>query len=200
MKVIVVTRQTPENINDLITIEQNDFIIAVDGALMSLFKQKIKVDLAIGDFDSLENKNLLKGLEIIKLNKEKDETDTFKALEYAYNKFDKEVFLIGGIKGDRIEHFIANYLLFNSFPKLTIIDENSKIYLLEKGSHLISKKTYISFFGYSEGLISLSGFKYNLEKYILKQCDPLCISNEIIKTYGEIKVHNGRVIVIETKK
>lgn len=200
MKTIVITQMAPLNISDLITIEDNDFIIVVDGALTNVLKQKIKIDLVIGDFDSVQSKSQLKGLNYLKLDAKKDQTDTFVAVKYAYDNSKNEVFLIGGIQGSRIEHFIANILLFNEFPKLTIIDENSTIYLLDKGKHLISKEFYISFFGYSEGVITLQGFKYPLNKYHLKQYDPLCISNEISKTYGEIIIDEGRVVVIKTKK
>ena len=200
MRTIVITRETPANISDLITIEEDDFVIVVDGALTSVLKQKIKIDLVIGDFDSIQSKSQLRGLEQLRLNPEKDETDTFFAVNYAYEKTDNEVILIGGIKGDRIEHFIANLLMLNSFPKLTILDENSTLYLLESGKHLISKEYYISFFGFNEALITLEGFKYPLKEYQLKQYDPLCISNEIIKSYGEIIILEGRVLVIKTKK
>jgi len=200
MKTIVITNYAPDNIRDIITIDDNDLVIAVDGALSQVLKQKIKVDLVIGDFDSLTTKSLLKGLNRIQLNKEKDETDTFVAVKKAYEMTRNEVFLIGGIKGDRIEHFIANILMLNEFPKLTIMDENSMIYLLETGKHLISKASYISFFGFSEAKITLERFKYNLKDYHLKQYDPLCISNETIKSYGEITIKEGRVLVVKTTK
>lgn len=200
MRTYVITRSVPNNINDLITIAPNDFVIAVDGALPHVLKQKINVDLVIGDLDSLKDKAALKGLEYIKLNREKDETDTFVAVKYAYEKTNNEVFLIGGIKGDRIEHFIANTMLLDKYPKLTIIDNNTQIYLLEEGKHLVSKESYISFFGFNEATLSLEGFKYSLSRYKLKSFDPLCISNEIIKTYGEVNVHAGRVLIIKTKK
>lgn len=200
MKTIVITQIPPENISELITITEDDFVIVVDGALASVLKQKIKIDLVIGDFDSLQTKSLLRGLEYIKLNPKKDRTDTFVAVKYAYENTNNEVFLIGGIQGERIEHFIANLLMLNHFPNLTIIDENSTLYLLDKGKHLISKEYYISFFGYREAIITLEGFKYPLNKYHLKQYDPLCISNEIVKTYGEIIIDEGRVVVIKTKK
>lgn len=200
MKTVVITKDVPSDINKLITINPEDFVISVDGALADVLKQKIKVDLAIGDFDSLTSKGLLKGHDTIHLNTEKDVTDTFYAIEKAYELFDNEVFLLGGVRGDRIEHFMANVLMLDKFPKLTIMDDFSTIYLIEEGDHLISKSNYISFFGFPDAVVTLKGFKYNLDKYKLKPYDALGISNETIKSYGEVKVHQGRVIVVKATK
>lgn len=200
MKTIIITKKAPKNIANLITINKNDFVIAVDGALSEVLKQNIRIDLVIGDLDSLEDSSLLKDLEVIKLNKEKDETDTFKAVQYAYENKDSNVYLLGGIKGNRIEHFIANYYLFDKYPNLIMMDDNSIIKLLCKGSHNITNNGYISLFGYNQAKITLKGFKYNLENYNLHSFDPLCISNELINKTGLIDILEGKIIVIKSKK
>lgn len=199
MKVVVITKNAPKKIREVININDNDFVIVVDGAFDQVIKQKIKIDLVVGDFDSIkDNKKIIK-FEQIKLKKEKDETDTFIAIKKAY-EISKTVYLVGGIIGNRIEHFIANMTLFKTFRNLMIMDENSIIYMLEKGKHLIKKSEYTSFFGYNEANITLTGFKYNLNKYNLNNFDPLCISNQVKKVSGELIIHEGAVIVIETRK
>lgn len=198
MRVLVITNYAPKNINKLLTIKPNDYVIIVDGALDNLNK-KIKVDLVVGDFDSIKNKNRLRKYQTIKLPKEKDITDTYQAISHAYS-ISNDVILIGGIKGPRIEHFIANLMLLDKFKNLVIIDENSKISLLENGNHIITKGGYINFFAKEDSVISLGGFKYSLNNYHLKRFDQLAISNEIEGAYGEVKIKSGEVIVIETKE
>lgn len=198
MKVIVVANNAPSSIKSLIDIKDNDFIIAVDGGFDELIKQKIRIDLVIGDLDSITNNSKLKKYEVLKLNKEKDETDSFVAVDYAYT-LSNNVFLLGGIQGNRIEHFLANLTLFKKFPNLMLLDNNSKVYTLEQGKHLLQKNGYISFFAYEESVITLTGFKYPLNKFKLNYFDPLCISNEVVNIYGEIEITSGIVLVVETK-
>ena len=199
MKVILIANNAPKNIKEIIDIEKDDFVIAIDGGFDLLLKQKIEIDLIIGDLDSIKNKNKLGKYEKLKLKSEKDETDTYVAVDYAYTLGNK-VYLIGGIQGDRIEHFLANINLFNKFPELMILDNNSKIYLLDQGKHILRKNGYHSFFAYDNSVISLDGFKYPLTKYELNKFDSLAISNEVVNLYGELTIHKGRVIVIESKR
>lgn len=199
MRVLVITNYAPKKISNIITIKSDDYIIAVDGALNTLNKRKIKVDLAIGDFDSLKNKKKTNDYQKIILKKEKDTTDTYEAIKYAYT-LSNDVILIGGIQGPRIEHFIANLTLLDQYNNLVIIDQNSKISLLKLGNHIVTKGGFINFFAKEDSVISLMGFKYPLTNYHLKRFDPLAISNEIIGAYGEVKIIKGEVIIIETKE
>ena len=57
---------------------------------------------------------------------------------------------------------------------------------------------YISFFALEDSIISLSGFKYNIDNYSLKLYNPLAISNEIISSDARIKV-KGKILCIESK-
>lgn len=200
MRILVVTHPTPKNIKSLVKIRESDFVIAVDQATKNLFEQKIKIDLAVGDFDSLDNHEILKKLDVIRLNTKKKNTDTFQALLEAEKKNPKELYLIGGIGGDRIEHFMIHTMLFSRFPDLIIKDEKSTIFLLKEGAHTLSNDSYNTFIAYPKAILSLKGFEYNLDKYELFSNDPLCISNEIKDDYGTIEVHSGEVIVIISKR
>jgi len=198
MRVLVFSSEVPI-INEVINVKEDDFIIAVDGAFDQLLKQKINIDLVIGDMDSVINKKRLKDYEKIVLNPKKDESDTRFAVRHAYT-LSNNVLLIGGIKGDRIEHFIANLYILNEFNNLIIIDENSKIHLVKEGKHLISKGKYINIYAFPECVISLKGFIYELNNYHLKQYDSLILSNEVKNIYGEVIIEDGKAIIIETKK
>jgi len=60
-------------------------VIAVDRGVQVCLDKKIHIDLAVGDFDSVDTE-LLKGLPLRKLNKEKDETDLQIAIEEALKR------------------------------------------------------------------------------------------------------------------
>ena len=188
-------------INDIkkIGITTGDYVIACDNALFHLDKLKIKVNMAVGDFDSLENKGLLKKYEHITLPKEKDETDSYASIKYAYTLSD-DVWLIGSIGGMRLEHGIANINLLKRFEKLKIITDNSLIYSVEQGRHEVTYKHYVSLFPFPYANVTLEGFKYPLNDYEMKTFDSIGVSNELIKDIGIINVNKGCVLVILTKE
>lgn len=200
MRVIIVTHPTPKDIKKFFPIYETDYIIAVDQAVLALYKQRIKIDLAVGDFDSLQNQGMLSQLHVIRLNPVKDVTDTHQALVEAAKINPDELYMIGGIGGERIEHFLVHTMFFDEFPKLIIKDENSTLFLLEKGVHEIKSDEFVTFIAYPKAKISLMGFKYNLIEYMLSTYDPLCISNEVIDHKGFIDVIEGRVLVVISKK
>lgn len=197
MMVIVVAPKVPLNIKKLVDLK-DCFIIAVDRAVEDLNRLKIHYDLAIGDFDSLQDEKTIKS-EQIKLNVVKDESDTFEAIAYAYEKSDT-VILVGGLQGNRIDHLYANLLLFQKYPNLTIIDDHNKISSRGKGTHSYDGNDYdyISIFAIKDALITLTGTKYLLTEYQLKKDNPLGLSNEII-TKAIIEVIDGVVLVIQSK-
>lgn len=200
MRVLIVTHPTPKDVRQIIDILDSDYIIAVDQATRSLYQQQIRIDLAIGDFDSLENHEVLRELNVLRLNKKKNVTDTYQALIEANKLNPEEVYLIGGIGGDRIEHFMIHTMFFDQFPKLTMKDEKSTLFLLEKGVHKVSNSLYNTFIAYPEAILSLSGFEYNLSKLKLTAYNPLCISNEVKGGNGTIEVHKGRILVVISQK
>lgn len=200
MRVIVVTHPTPKDIKKILSIEASDRIIAVDQAVLALYKQRIKIDLAVGDFDSLTNQGILTQLHVVRLNPIKDVTDTHQALVEAMKMDPDELIMIGGIGGDRIEHFMIHTMFFDEFPSLKMIDDHTIIERLNKGLHEIESKGYVSFVAYPKAVISLSGFKYNLNEYLLLTYDPLCISNEVMGDQGFIHVHDGSVLKIISKR
>jgi thiamine pyrophosphokinase len=200
MRVLIVVHPVPKDIKKIISYKDDDYIIAVDQAVLSLYKQRIPIDLAIGDFDSLNNHGILNTLNVLKLDPIKDVTDSYQALIEAKKLNPDEYIMLGGIGGNRVEHFMAHILLFNQFPKLKIINDNSEIFMLENQDYIVDFKGYVSIFAYDNALITLKGFKYPLEAYELKRYDPLGISNEMISNQATIKVEKGRVLVVLSKR
>ncbi|BCR36412.1 thiamine diphosphokinase [Mariniplasma anaerobium] len=196
MRVLIVVHPVPKDIKKIISLKDDDYIIAVDQAVLSLYKQRIPINLAIGDFDSLNHHGILNTLNVLKLDPIKDVTDSYQALIEAQKLNPDEYIMVGGIGGNRVEHFMAHILLFNKFPKLKIINDKSEIFMLENQDYIVDFKGYVSIFAYDNALITLKGFKYPLETYELKRYDPLGISNEIINDSGHICVKEGKVLVV----
>ena len=194
MKAVIILGNIDNIDNNLIN---DSFVIGVDKGAYNAYKKNIKLDVAIGDFDSInesELNELSNYTKIIKLNPIKDSTDTNEAIKLA-NSYD-EILILGGIKGKRIEHFFANYIELINNPKISILDDNSCIFTADKDTILNNTYKYVSIFSITPfSKISLEGFKYSLNQYKLANNDPLCISNEIISN-PIIKIHNGRLLII----
>ncbi len=200
MRVIVVTHPTPKDVRKIFKFEDTDYIIGVDQAILSMYKQRIKIDLAVGDFDSLKNPGILTQLNKVELSPIKDVTDTYQALIEAKKLNADELIMIGGIGGQRIEHYMANLSLFNEFENLVIIDDYSVINRVNVSlNHIPFYDGYVSFFGYPKAIISLKHFKYELDHYHMGQFDPIGISNETLE-HAILEVHEGSVLMIKTIK
>ena len=72
-----------------ISLEKNDFVIAVDGGYQYCLNFNIHPDLVVSDFDSYPHE--IKGIEILRSQPEKDDTDMMLAilagLERGYDEF-----------------------------------------------------------------------------------------------------------------
>lgn len=197
MKIAIISPSVPKDIKKIITVEDY-YIIAVDGAVESLSKQGIQYQLAIGDFDSLKDESLLSG-NVVRLNPIKDDSDTAKALEMAFEKSD-DVILIGGTEGARKDHFIANLMMLLKYPSLVIIDAYNHISLKTAGLYSLEKKgyDYLSVFAIENSIITLKNVKYPLSNFELNRFNPLGLSNEIIGV-ASLQIHQGLVMVIQSK-
>ncbi|MDE7263154.1 MAG: thiamine diphosphokinase [Anaeroplasmataceae bacterium] len=178
------------------------YIIGVDeGALVAL-RNGISLDVAIGDFDSVDEEDLnyiRSKTQVIQLPEHKNDTDTGAALKLC--KDATRIIILGGIQGKRIEHFIANLMLMETHHNVEMLDNNSHMYIMDS-SFSIKKTEYkfISFFALQDTMISLEGFSYPLTNYSLKNTDPLTISNELKESRGIVTIKGGCVLVIQSKE
>lgn len=186
----------------------DDFVIAADAGFQALKQTKIKIDLVIGDFDSLCF--VPEYVEVITLQREKDDTDMRAAVCEGLKKGYKTFHIYGGT-GGRIEHTIANMQL------LTELSAAGKRGFLFGRDYIITALTngtfefpayasgYVSVFAHSDQAegVWLRGLKYELRNAVLSNRYPLGVSNEFIGKKSSISVENGTLLIvfpIEAKK
>lgn len=189
-----------EFINNHLKINDLDFVCACDGGYIHCLKNNIKVDILIGDFDSLDV--IPNNVKIIKLNPVKDETDIYAALNYGIN-LGYTKFKIYGATGKRDEHTFANIQILHNLKtkniEAQIINDNKIYEVLHNQTKEFGKENsgYFSMFSLSNtSLVTLKNFKYNVEKYILKNDFPLGIDNEFINKEASISVDDGYVLIV----
>ncbi len=180
--------------------EADEYLVGVDSGLDQMITAGLRIDLAVGDFDSIAPTNLEKvrhqATVAVELDKEKNMTDLAYALDHVYNHLVYESIEVYGGVGGRVDHLIANINLLKKYD-LSFRDERNRLYVLKKGSHRITNlHRYISFFAIEDVYnLSISGFRYEIDNYFLSTSDSLCVSNE---GSGEIAFSKGRLLVIET--
>jgi len=183
--------------------------IVVDGALEVTHRLGIKPDFIVGDFDTV-NPDLLEHYEkdiILRHPPEKDQTDTELAIETALNSgYDKLVFF--GATGSRLDHSLGNIFLLESLLKqgitAEILNENNRLYLKNQSFILQRHNTrgdYLSLLPLSETVeeVTLTGFKYPVEKLTFYRERTLGISNEITEEEARVEFSEGIFIVVESR-
>ncbi len=164
----------------------NSIKVGIDKGTIIALNNAIKLDYALGDFDSISDLEYLKVKKeiknVIKLNPIKDETDTEYAIKM-FNNPNNKIIIHGGIKGKRIEHLLANLNIVLKYDNIQFKDNETLIFKLSNRLEIdrltYSDYKYISFFATENSIIDLKGFKYNLDNYHFNKFDNLCISNEI---------------------
>ena len=107
-----------------------DLFVACDGGYNAFLSDNMEPDLFIGDFDTLDIKNLKHPKEKIALPVRKDDTDTFFAVKYLLEK-GYDTFEFYGCLGGKIEHTLANiqvlFYLVKKGAKGYLFSENNQI-------------------------------------------------------------------------
>lgn len=188
-----------------------DYIIASDKGLEVLEKCNIKPNYIIGDFDSLNEEILKKYVndnkaKIIKLNPEKDYTDTHMALKLAIELKSTDITIIGGI-GTRLDHTLANiHILKEALEnnmECKIEDNKNKIQLINRKTiiELDEKYKYISLIPLTTMArgVTLTGFKYPLLNATLEVGHSIGVSNVQVQKYAEIDLKEGILVLIKSR-
>ena len=204
-------------INDLFAkkvIEEKkpDFCIAADSGMNFFYRSGLKPDWIIGDFDSASGEALdyfktQQEISWVKLNPVKDDTDTESAIRKAISLGAEKITLLGAT-GTRIDHVLGNIELLGiglqNRIEIEMLDVNNRIRMIASGITL-EKETqfgnYVSLIPYTSEVkgLTLTGFKYPLDMYILKGFCSLGVSNEITEPVAEISFEDGILIVIESR-
>lgn len=188
---------------------ESDLVIAVDGGLGYCSVLEVEPDLILGDFDSVsgEEAKALEALEqqiperIIRLPREKDDTDMLAALKEGLRRGYRDFRIYGGT-GGRFDHTLANiqcllflkrqgavgYLMDGTGMILVLVDE-----AVEFDNNL---EGYLSLFSLSEESVGVTirGMKYPLNQAVIRNDFPLGISNEFTGETAAISVEKGQLV------
>jgi len=186
------------NVETLYQKDEFEYIIGVDQGCELLLKNNIDIDLALGDFDSIDVTLLddikANAKEVKEYKIKKNYTDTYLAISEALQLEHDEIIVYGGI-GKRFDHGFANMNLLK-LGNIVMKNDDTLMYMLDPGTYEIDNQfKYISLFAMEDVKeLSLQGFLYELNNIELVVDDPLCISNE---GSGKISFNEGMLLVVQ---
>ena len=188
-----------------------DLFIGVDRGSLFLIEQGICPDLAVGDFDSVSEKELAlicsQSKEVLQAQPEKDDTDLELAVKAVFARYPQAQVTIFGAFGGRLDHTLANIFL-PSNPEITpymqqirLCNAQNELRYCPQGRHEIKPVAgmiYLAFMPVDDGRLTIEGAKYPLNEsnYFFKK---VYASNEFIDEPVFLECQLDYVIVIYSK-
>ncbi|MFD0705120.1 thiamine diphosphokinase [Alloscardovia venturai] len=183
-------------------------VIAADGGYDHVISLGITPHAFIGDMDSvLEDIPQATTTTVIKLSREKDDTDVLAAVRYAWNLGIRE-FEFFGILGGRIDHSLANIhvaariashggiaFLHGDHTITTVITDA----VMTFPAGYVAAGRYISILSHSSisEHVSIQGLKYCIDDVRMTNISPIGVSNEFLPdTPATIAVEGGSLIIV----
>ena len=188
-----------------------DLFIGVDRGSLFLIEQGICPDLAVGDFDSVSEKELAlicsQSKEVLQAQPEKDDTDLELAVKAVFARYPQAQVTIFGAFGGRLDHTLANIFLPSNheitpyMQQIRLCNAQNELRYCPQGRHEIKPvagMNYLAFMPVDDGRLTIEGAKYPLNEsnYFFKK---VYASNEFIDEPVFLECQSGYVIVIYSK-
>lgn len=184
-----------------------DFVICADGGIRHALALGFGPDLALGDFDSagpaLVAEIESRGIPVLRVPAEKDQTDTHLAVDEAVKRGAREIILVG-VTGARIDHTLSVLLLLPGLPdtvQVTVVDARNVVRLVRPGGRVTvagSPGDFISLLPLSpqvKGVVA-EGVKWPLDGATLRWGESLGVSNQLLESEAFVAVREGYLLVI----
>lgn len=184
----------------------DDLTIAADAGYRTATALGERVDILLGDFDSLGEPPRDGNFELIRVPAEKDLTDTQLAVELALERGADDIVLIGGLTG-RLDHTLSTLAILEDLHArgcyASVTDGQSRVHYLKSSSTLVARSAYkyLSLLAADEVVkgVDIEGCKYPLKRATLRRGKQFAVSNEITGNVAFISVKKGGVFIIESR-
>lgn len=199
MRIIIVAGSKYQNFHNY-TYLDGDFLIGIEDGAFAVITRGLKLDLAIGDFDTTTHYDEIinNARNVKKFPIEKDEIDLELAIKYVEEYYpDSEVFIYNATLG-RMDHELITIKLLIKYAHLTIHLMNDLEEIIYLTSDFVINKPNIRFslIPLEEVELEVIGAKYPLSKTTIKLLDCYTSSNQTNDT-TYINIYNGGVILVK---
>ena len=186
-----------------------NLLIAADSGAKTALAWKLTPALLIGDFDSIDTPTFIHfkimGVKSLSFPKYKNETDTELAVITAIGKGATQIDILGGSRGNRLDHVLANVYLCAYYPHLKIrfLNGNQETWMA-KGPATIEidgkKGDLLSLIPLSQKIVKVTSDKlrFPLQKEALVLGSTRGISNIFLQKNASINFQKGNLLLIHT--
>ena len=182
-----------------------DMVICADGGYAAAMRHGITPDLVVGDLDSMED-DLPSGCHVVRLPREKDDTDLVVCLWEGRNRGYRQ-FVILGATGGRADHYFSNVQCLADCAvrgeRAVLLDAWNEITILPPGTYVFPRREseYFSLLAFTEEVtgVTLAGTKWSLDRATLSHTTPLGVSNEIVQQTATLSFTQGLLMVINAR-
>ena len=185
-------------------------VIAADGGVRHLLALGKRPDILVGDLDSLPAELAsLSGpdVEVLQVPADKDETDLEMALLLARQRYPGSDLLVFGAFGGRLDHTLANVSLL-AHPELIgrsvkLVDDRATAWLVGSGSTINGRAGDIVSLlplGGDVRVAETRGLRWPLIDERLYLGRSRGISNEMMADQAQIKVSDGTLLCVHTRR
>lgn len=183
--------------------DESDFVIGADRGCQILKEQGIRIDLAVGDFDS--GKEPI-DVSVIRYPVKKDETDGAIAIKHAIENGYNKIRMYGAI-GGLLDHTIAIISTMCLYAEkgvdIALIDGDNVIFALHNGKIGFSSLANgrISVFSHTDNSYGVyeKGLLYTIDNFTLDNKTSLGSGNSFIGKEAEISVKEGTLLIYTSK-
>jgi thiamine pyrophosphokinase len=189
-------------------------VLAADGGAHKAELLGLRPDVVVGDLDSLSPASVERlrgqGVEVQQHPRAKEESDTELAVREALRRGARQLVILGGLGGLRLEHSLANVLLL-TLPELagcdvTMVDGPSVVRVIGgRGADRLELEgeegDLVSLLALSERVegVTTTGLAYPLDDEALLQGPSRGLSNVMQASNASVQTRGGRLAVIHTR-
>lgn len=183
-----------------------EMTVAADSGYLNARLLGERVDVLLGDMDSLGRREIPSSTEVLDFPPEKDLTDAQLAVETALARGAEDIVIIGGLDG-RLDHTLSVLGILEDMQSRRIhalaLSGYNRVRYIKSTSCLIPRSgyKYLSLLALDERVkgVSLEGCKYPLKNTSLSRRVGYAISNEITGNVALVSVRRGGIFIIESK-
>ena len=188
-----------------------DLYVGVDAGAKKLLQEGLPLDLAVGDFDSVTQKEWQaiqdQAKEVLAAQAEKDDTDLELALLSCFEKWPQAFVTVYGALGGRLDHALANVFLPSNdklapfMEQIELRDAQNLLVYRGTGRHEFMPRPgwdYLAFLPVQDQKLQIAGARYPLteENFFFKK---VYASNEFLEGPVTLENPSGYVVVIFSK-
>lgn len=182
-----------------------DLVIAADSGVDRAVAIRLPIDIAVGDFDSVDPAKLddarASGVELVSHPAAKDATDLELALRLAAARGATSIVMVGGL-GGRLDHLLGNLgVLCNEHLAacdVSILTATTRVWVVRgKRSLAVARGTTISLITVgTPAVVTTNGLRWELDHASVPAATSLGISNVADRDNPTVDVSSGVMIAV----